>query len=320
MTTDTCRLVELSGIDLNLLVAFDALMTERSVTRAASRIGLSQPGMSNALARLRKLTGDPLLVREGVALVPTPRAQALRQPVREALTMIAGALDPRPSFDPARDPVTFTVSCSDYSLLMVIGPLVRHLAAAAPAVTIRVLPRSSDAVRLIRDSDIDLAIEPAEIMPEVALASARLWADRWLCCVWEGNSVVGAGGQAGNRLTADAYLAMGHLVYSMGHGQPVSMVDEHLSRSMVPRRIEFTVESFLLAPFLLEGTDLVTVVPEKAAPFLRRTAAVRLLEPPLPLPSITEMLWWHPRNDADPAHGWIRARIAEIAATLDGPG
>src|SRR5262249_42101640 len=109
------------------------------------------------------------------------------------------------------------------------------------------------------------------------------------------------------------------LVYSMGRGQPVSMVDEHLARSMVPRRIEFTVESFLLAPFLLEGTDLVTVVPEKAAPILRRTAAVRLLEPPVPLPSITEMLWWHPRNDAAPAHAWIRARIAEIAASLDAP-
>jgi LysR family transcriptional regulator, nod-box dependent transcriptional activator len=300
--------MELSGVDLNLLVAFDALMQERSVTRAASRVGLSQPGMSNALARLRKLTGDPLLVREGLALVPTPRALALRQPVRDALTLIQGALGPRPAFDPVRDPATFTVSCSDYSLLMLIGPLVRHLAVAAPTVTIRVLSRSPDVVRLIRDGDIDLAIEPAEIMPEVALASARLWADRWLCCVWEGNSLVG------DCLTLEEYLRMGHLVYSMGRGQPVSMVDEHLARSMVPRRIEFTVQSFLLAPFLLEGTDLVTVVPEKAAPFLRRTAAVRLLEPPVPLPSITQMLWWHPRHDADPANAWIRARIAEVAA------
>jgi LysR family nod box-dependent transcriptional activator len=305
--------MELSGVDLNLLVAFDALMQERSVTRAASRLGLSQPGMSNALARLRRLLGDPLLVRDGLALVPTPRALALRQPVREALTLVRGALDPSPGFDSARDAVTFTVGCSDYSLLMLIGPLVRHLATAAPAVTIRVLPRSPDAVRLIRDGELDLAIEPAEIMPEVALASARLWADRWLCCVWEENSVVA------DHLTLEAYLRMGHLVYSMGRGQPVSMVDEHLARSMVPRRIEFTVESFLLAPFLLEGTDLVTVVPEKAAPFLRRTAAVRLLEPPVPLPSITQMLWWHPRHDGDPAHAWIRARIAEIATTLDDP-
>src|SRR5690348_5798978 len=239
--------MSLAGVDLNLLVALDALLAERSVTRAAERVGLSQPGMSNTLARLRKLFGDPLLVREGMALVPTPRGEALREPVREALGLIQQALAGRPGFDPARDRATFTVSCSDYSLLMLIGPLVRHLALAAPAVTIRVLPRSPDAVRLIRDGDIDLAIEPAEIMPEVALASTRLWAGRWLCCVWEGNSVVG------DHLTLEAYLAMGHLVYSMGRGQPVSMVDEHLARSLVPRRIEFTVESFLLAPFLLEG-------------------------------------------------------------------
>jgi LysR family nod box-dependent transcriptional activator len=103
----------------------------------------------------------------------------------------------------------------------------------------------------------------------------------------------------------------------MGRGQPVSLVDQHLAQSKVPRRIEFTVETFLLAPFLLQGTDLVTLVLERAAPHLRRTASVRFLEPPLGLPPITEMLWWHPRHTADPAHAWIRARIGEIAADLD---
>jgi LysR family nod box-dependent transcriptional activator len=272
--------MDLARVDLNLLVAFDALMDERSVTRAASRLSLSQPGMSNTLARLRKLFGDPLLVREGPTLVPTPRADALRQPVHDALAIIRVALDQRTGFDPAADQATWTVSCSDYSLLMLIGPLVRRLAAAAPGVTIRVLPRAPDPVGLLRESTADLVIEPAEIMP-------------------------------------DAQLRLGHLVYSMGRGQPASIVDQHLERSRVPRRIEFTVESFLLAPFLLEGTDLVTVVPERAVPHLRRTAAIRVLEPPVPLPAITEMLWWHPRHTANPAHAWIRGRIAEIAAELD---
>ena len=157
--------MSLAGVDLNLLVALDALLAERSVTRAAERVGLSQPGMSNTLARLRKLFGDPLLVREGMALVPTPRGEALREPVREALGLIQQALAGRPGFDPARDRATFTVSCSDYSLLMLIGPLVRRLAAAAPGLTIQVLPRVADAVRLLRDGGADLVIEPAEIMP-----------------------------------------------------------------------------------------------------------------------------------------------------------
>ena len=208
------------------------------------------------------------------------------------------------------------MSCSDYSLLMLIGPLVRRLAAEAPGVTIRVLPRAPDPVRLLRDATADLVIEPAEIMPEAQLASERLFADRWLCCVWAGNAAVDDSA-GGDRMTLDTYLRLGHLVYSMGRGQPASIVDQYLERSRLPRRVEFTVESFLLAPFLLEGTDLVTVVPERAVPHLRRTADIRVLEPPVPLPAITEMLWWHPRHTAAPAHAWIRARIAEIAAELD---
>ena len=292
-------------------MALDALLAERSVTRAADRLGLSQPGMSNTLARLRKLFGDPLLVREGLTLVPTPRAESLRQLIQEALSLIQQALDDRPGFDPARDHATFTVSCSDYSLLMLIGPLVRRLAAAAPGLTIQVLPRASDPVRLLRDGEADLVIEPAEIMPDNALASRRLFADRWVCCVWAGTTEVG------DLMSMETYLRLGHLVYSAVRGHPVSIVDTYLAKAKVPRRIEFTVESFLLAPSLLEGTDLVAVVPERAAGHLRRTAAVRFLEPPLPVPSITEMLWWNPRHTVDPAHTWLRMRIAEIAAELD---
>jgi LysR family nod box-dependent transcriptional activator len=150
-----------------------------------------------------------------------------------------------------------------------------------------------------------------EIMPDAGLPSLRLFADRWLCCVWDGNSEVG------DSMTMETYLRLGHLVYSGVRGHPISLVDTHLAAAKVPRRIEFTVESFLLAPFLLQGTDLVTVVPERAAGHLRRTAAVRFLEPPLHLPSITEMLWWNPRHTLDPAHAWLRARIAEIATELD---
>ncbi|MQA15729.1 MAG: LysR family transcriptional regulator [Pseudonocardiaceae bacterium] len=306
--------MNLSGVDLNLLVALDALLAERSVTRAANRVGLSQPGMSNTLSRLRKLFDDPLLVREGMALVPTPRAESLVAPVREALALILHALDERTGFDPSGDRATFTVSCSDYSVLMLIGPLVRRLAAEAPGVTIQVLPRSPEPVRALRDGEADLVIEPAEIMPDVALPTQRLFADRWLCCVWDGNT------QVGDVMMMETYLRLPHLVYSMGRGQPVSLVDQHLTQIRTPRRIEFTVESFLLAPFLLQGTDLVTLVLERAGPHLQRTAAVRFLEPPLQLPPITETLYWHPRRSADPAHAWVRARIGEIAAELDRAG
>jgi LysR family transcriptional regulator, nod-box dependent transcriptional activator len=133
------------------------------------------------------------------------------------------------------------------------------------------------------------------------------------------NLLVAGTAKVGDQMTMETYLRLGHLVYSGVPGHPVSLVDTYLAQAKVPRRIEFTVESFLLAPFLLQGTDLVAVVPERAAAHLRRTADVRFLEPPLPLPSITEMLWWHPRHTMDPAHAWLRARIAEIAGELDHP-
>lgn len=298
-------------MDLNLLVALDALLAERNVTRAAGRIGLSQPGMSSALGRLRKLFADPLLVREGTALVPTARAQSLVQPVREALNLIEHAIKDRAGFDPATDECTVRVSCSDYSVLILIAPLIRRLAAEAPGVTIQVQPRSPDPVQTLRDGEADLVIEPVEIMGGATLPSQRLFVDRWLCCVWDGNT------QVDDTMPLETYLRLGRVVYSMGAGKPVALVDEHLARLGPPRRVEFSVESFLLAPFLLQGTDLVTLVLERAVPLLQRTAAIRLLEPPMDLPSITQTMWWSPARTTDPAHSWVRARIGEVAAALD---
>jgi len=169
----------------------------------------------------------------------------------------------------------------------------------------------ADAGRALLHGDVDLVIEPPEIMGDADLESLRLWDDRWECCVWEGNTRVG------KRMTMERYTALGHLIYSMGGaGQPVALPDLHLARLGVPRRIEVSVESFLLAPFLLQGTDLVTLIPKRAEAFLRRTGDIRVLESPVELPALVEMLWWHPRATADPAHAWLRTRIGEVANTL----
>ena len=193
--------------------------------------------------------------------------------MHEALELIRGALDAPAAFDPATDRRSFRLSCSDYSVLMLIGPLVRALAADAPGVVVEVLPRLADAGRALLNGDVDLVIEPPEIMGDADLESLRLWDDRWECCVWEGNTRVG------RRMTMERYTALGHLIYSMGGaGQPVALPDLHLGRLGVPRRIEVSVESFLLAPFLLQGTDLVTLIPKRAEAFLRRTGDIRVLE------------------------------------------
>ncbi|HUN33141.1 MAG TPA: LysR substrate-binding domain-containing protein [Trebonia sp.] len=305
--------MNLASVDLNLLVALDALLAERNVTRAADRVGLSQPGMSSALARLRKLFDDPLLVREGTVLVATARAQALAQPVKEALDIIRRALEARLGFDPGTDECTVTVSCSDYSVLLLIGPLVRRLATEAPGVTIQIRPRSPDPARMLRDGEADLVIEPTAIMGAAPLPSAPLFTDRWLCCVWEGNR------QVGDKLSLQRYLQLGHVSYSMAPGLPAAIVDTYLARVAPPRRVEFIVESFLLAPAVLQGTDLITMVLERAVPLLRRTAAIRLLDPPLEVPPLIQRLWWSPHRTPDPALAWVRARIGEVAAGLHAP-
>jgi LysR family nod box-dependent transcriptional activator len=305
--------MELGGIDLNLLVSLDALLSERSVTRAAARVGLSQPGMSNALARLRRHFDDPLLVRRGASLVPTARAEALAGPVHAALELIRGVVHPPAGFDPASERRAFRLSCSDYSVLMLVGPLVRALAREAPGVSVEVLPRLANAGRALARAEVDLVVEPAEIMGEVDLESLHLWEDHWMCCVWSGNSRVK------RTITIEDFLSLGHLVYSMGGAdQPVALPDRQLARLGIQRRIEVSVESFLLAPFLLQGTDLVTLVPRRAQAFLRRTGEIRILPSPIELPALVEMLWWHPRANADPAHSWLRSRISEVAATLAG--
>ena len=303
--------MELGGIDLNLLVALDALMSERSVTRAAARVGLSQPGMSNALARLRRLFDDPLLIRRGATLAPTPRAEALAGPVHEALELIRGAVHAGARFDPVSEQRVFRLSCSDYSVLMLVGPLVRALAREAPGVSVEVLPRIADASRALANGEIDLVIEPAEIMGSVELPSVRLWEDHWMCCVWSQNTRVK------RRLTLEDYLSLGHLVYSMGGSdQPAALPDRHLAGLGIRRRIEASVESFLLAAFLLQGTELVALVPKRAQAYLRRTGDIRILPSPVELPALVEMLWWHPRADTDPAHTWLRERITALAGML----
>ena len=194
---------------------------------------------------------------------------------------------------------------------MIIGPLVRLLAGEAPGVTVEVLPRLADAARALADGDVDLVIEPPEIMGREDLPALRLWDDRWECCVWEGNERVG------DRMTLERlHLARASHLPMGGAGQPVALPDMHLARLGVPRRIEVSVESFLIAPHLLEGTELVALVPKRAESWLRRTGDIRLLEPPVDFPVLVEMLWWHPRSSADPGHAWMRGRIAEAGGTV----
>lgn len=303
--------MNLRSVDLNLLVVLDALLTERNVSRAGDRIGLTQSAMSAALARLRELLDDPLLVRVGRGLVLTRNAEELIIPVRETLDRIEQTLLQKPRFDPATDARTFSISASDYAGLVLLTPLVRALATEAPNVVIHLLPRSRDAARMLQTGQADLVIEPSELFGNSGFPSTVLLSDRWLCAADAGNSLVSPAG-----LTCEQFLELPHLVYGIGIDRQLNLADQHLASMDIQRRIHVTVESFLLAPFLIEGTPLISLVLERAVRALGSYANIRLFEPPFALPDIHESMYWHPRHTTDAAHLWLRGRLREIAVDL----
>lgn len=303
--------MRLSSIDLNLLVALDALLSERNVTRAAERVGMTQPGMSNALARLRRLFDDELLVRSGRTFLLSPQAEALVAPVADILARIQHTLEARTSFDPRRDEHHFSISASDYATLVLIGPLVRRLSKEAPGVTVDVEPRSPDVPRLLEHGRVDFVIEPLQLMAGADFPKRRLLHDHWLSAVWTGNSRVGA------QMTKKTFLGLGHMIYSIGPSHQLALPDQFLRDSGVARKIEYSVESFLLAPFLLKGTNLTTLIPSRTRPAIEQSGEIKFVSPPYPVPDITEYLWWHPRHATDAAHIWFRNRFADVAAEIE---
>ncbi|MEQ8348394.1 MAG: LysR family transcriptional regulator [Sneathiellaceae bacterium] len=303
--------MNLRSVDLNLLVVLDALLAERNVSRAGQRLGLSQSATSAALGRLRGLFGDPLLVRAGRSLALTPAAESLVAPLRDILGQIEQALVARPAFDPQADRRTFTISASDYATLVLLAPLVRSLAIAAPGITIHLLPRFRDVEHVLKADQADIVVEPRELFGTASFPSQPLFADRWLCAVDAGNPHAAA-----PALTMAQYLQMPHMVYGIGMDRQLNLADRHIGQMGVQRRIEVTLESFLLVPFLLQGTPMVSVMLERAARRLAANTNVRLLEPPMALPDIHEAMYWHPRHTADPGHRWLRERLRAIAAAL----
>jgi DNA-binding transcriptional LysR family regulator len=303
--------MNLRNVDLNLLVILDALLAERNVSRAAERIGLSQSAMSAALARLRDLFQDPLLIRVGRDLALTRNAEELIVPIRDALGRIEQTLVQRPGFDPRVDERTFSISASDYAGLVLLTPLMREITNEAPNVTVHLLPRSRDAVRVVQTNQADLVIEPVELFGATNFPSCRLMSDRWLCAFDANNPHI-----KGDSITQDQFMQLPHLVYGLGQDRQPNLADQHLSRIGIERRIEVTVESFLLAPFLIQGTPLITLVLERAAKGLVDKANIRTVEPPFDVPDIHEAMYWHPRHTTDHGHRWLRERLRTVAAKL----
>ena len=300
--------MDLRRLDLNLLVVFDALMSERHVSRAADHIALSQPAMSNALSRLRATLDDPILVRTSRGMEPTPRALELHGPIHAALTEIQHTLSTPARFEPRSAQHHFVIGASDYMEFLVMPRLVKLLQEQAPGVDLSVRSLQLSQPEAALDSgEIDLAFGYFPNLPK-RLREAHLFTEHLACAVRKDHPKVKS------RLTLKQYVELPHLFVSTRRRSGV--VDEALAKLGMARRISVSVPHFLVAPFIIVESDVIMTVNSRIAHTYARALPIRVLPPPLDLPDFPIGMVWHPRSEKEEAHAWLRARLVDICREL----
>lgn len=296
----------LRSVDLNLLVVLDALLTERHVSRAAARLNMSQPAVSHALARLRDLLGDPLLVRQGSGLVPTIRALEIAQPLADTLAGVRSVLGPQ-GFDPATTQHRFRLSMSDYGSAMLLPHLVQELRQHAPGIDLSVSQFSREAMAAgVADGDLDLGLGVFPHLPP-QVRSELIINDHYACLL-DRRSL------EGKPLDAEMYFSRPHAMVAM-RDDTVNEVDETLARAGQSRRLALVLPHWGVAPSLIAGTDLILTVAHGSLRDLGLDGDLVILPAPVPLPPVPYAQIWHKGRDGDPALRWLRSRIMKAART-----
>jgi DNA-binding transcriptional LysR family regulator len=302
--------LNLTGVDLNLLVVFDALMSERHVTRAGEKLGLSQPATSNALSRLRYLFDDQLFVRTVKGMEPTTKGLALAASVEQILQQIQLTLDQEDAFVPETSEQLFTIGMSDYIEFIFLARLMQRLSSVAPKVKIR--------VRSFNDEKATMAIDTGDIDIAIGLFSAP--------CSWHQQQhlfkeeYVGVCRQQHpylpENLSIENYLAVQHLLVSPTHEDLSSSVDTFLSEQKIKRDVALSVPHFLIAPLIIAKTDLVATMPVKIAISCAVNFDLRLFSLPFEVKGFLVNMLWHTKNDKDCAHLWLRQIISSVCSSI----
>lgn len=298
--------INLAGIDLNLLVVFDALMAEQNVTRAGARVGLSQPATSNALSRLRRLMADDLFVRTSVGLRPTPRAIALAQQLRPALQHIQAALLEESTFNPTTSDRVFAIGMSDYVEFTLLPKLMQTLHKIAPHVSLQI--RSGDRQKLLSlldSGEIDLA---CGLFPEQVQSHKEqmLFQETYVCVCRCDHPTLGTS------LSLEDYLSVSHLLVSVKEDR-IGRVDRLLAEQNLKRHIALSIPHFLTAPFILVQTDLIATLAKRIALAFVQNQPLKLLPLPLDLEGFPVQMRWHQSTETSPAFKWLRTVIIEIS-------
>ena len=297
--------MDIRNVDLNLLVALDALLAERSVSRAAVRLHLSQPAASALLARLRELFGDPLLLRSARGMLPTPRALELVGPVRQVLDEIDAIVQPRSAFDPASATHTFTLSASDYVEYALLPKLVDYLERNAPGVLMQVRPLDLPLVtKQMETGEVDLCITGLQNAAP-GLHVKPLYAERMVSVVRRSHPGVG------ERLTMDEFCCLEHIRVSVPGSGFSARIDQALAALGRKRRTRLAVPHFLMVPEIVARSDMISALPERLARGYAKK--LRIFEPPLTIEGFTVAQMWHERNQRDPAQQWLREVLTQLA-------
>jgi DNA-binding transcriptional LysR family regulator len=297
-------------IDLNLLLALGALLEDRNLTRAGERIGMSQPAMSAALARLRRHFGDDLLEREGRGYQRTVFGEQLLPAVREALRQLEATMQRSPRFDPADSDRQFSIAASDYTVSILADPLLRLVKRTAPRISLNLhpLPPTLPHAPHVLATD-DLLIGPVGF--DFPGRHVELFRDRFVCVV----DPVASGLGAAATLTLDDLARMPHAAptFAPGSHTPVDRVLDELG--IVPKTA-VTVFGWLSVPFVLPGTAMVAIMPERMARLAVRSTKLAIVEPPFGLVELVEAAYWHPSRSDDPAVRWLVRTLQEAARDL----
>lgn len=296
----------LAGVDLNLLVVLDALLAERSVTRAGARVGLSQPAASNALARLRSLLDDPLLVRVGGGMEPTPRALELASPVRSALQIVRRAFISPAEFDPKNSEHVFRVCSADDLEVTLLPRLLERLKQSAPGVDIIMSRIAGRAEQDLRTGHMDLYLGVWFNIPS-SLEHHLLRHETFACIAREGHPRIKS------RLTLKSYVEVGHVLVAPSE-RPGSVVDTVLSDKGLGRRVVLRTPHFLVAPLVVARTDLIATIPRSVATTFAELLPLKVFSPPIDAPGFPLNMVWHPRTHEHPPHQWLRQQIMDLVS------
>lgn len=304
--------MDLRGFDLNLLVALDALLAEKSVTHAGRRIHLSQSAMSGVLARLRHSLNDKLLVSSRGGMTLTPLAESLVGPVRSILEQVHRTIIVNVPFDRETSRRVFTIAASDYAVTVLLTDALRQISRDAPGVTVVIIPLREHTPES-EDLGLDLVILPKAYAPPSSLHEV-LFEDTFTVIVWNEHSSVS------DTIHPDQYRRLPHAVVSFSDDTRINHDERLGEQAGFELRAQVVAPSYHALPALIVGTDRIATIQTRLAGKLAASYPIRIVPPPLPLPVLEEAMMWYPRLDRDAGHAWLRGVLRETAATLPAVG